>query len=334
MANLLRFWFALHPDIPRPIGGIKQAHRLAEALIECGLEATIIQQNADFHPGWFRSSVPTIGISDWTKLRHKLSPQRDLVVLPETYLPLFESYAPGLPKIIFNQNASYSFGAPGSPPPLKHADVLRLYHHPDLLHVLCVSQYDEKLLSQGFGLPNSRLTRLINPIESDLFLPQKAKKLQIAYMPRKNFDHAAAVLSLLKQQVWFSRWDLIPIHRRSQSDVAQILQESLIFLAFGHPEGFGLPIAEALACGTALVGYSGLGGRELFELAKASNVGFEVAFGDWFGFVDSCSFINHSYLSNSQDLISSLLNVSKYVRTKYSQDALLQSVRLALSKFN
>ena len=328
-----RFWFALHPDIPRPIGGIKQAHRLAEALIECGCEANIIQESADFHPGWFRSSVPTIGIDDWSRLRSQLSPLHDVVVLPETYLPLFESYAPGLPKIIFNQNASYSFGTPGSPPPLKSAEVLRLYHHPDLLHVLCVSKYDENLLLRGFGVSKSRLTRLVNPIESDLFLPNKPKKLQIAYMPRKNFDHVAPVISLLKQQDWFTRWNLIPIHRRTQSDVSEILQDSLIFLAFGHPEGFGLPLAESLACGTALVGYSGLGGRELFTLAKDSNVGFEVPFGDWLGFVNSCSYIDRAHLQNPHLLISSLVHVSKLVRKRYSNDALLQSVRLALSKF-
>ena len=333
MTHISRFWFALHPDIEKPIGGVKQVHRFAEALIECDFDVQIIQEDANFHPGWFSSSVPTISLSDWTRVRAQLSPSQDVVVLPETFLPHFESYAPGLPKIIFNQNSSYTFGLPNSPRSLKHSDVLRLYHHPELLHVCCISEYDEAFLARGLGLDISRLSRLINPIETKLFSPTRPKKFQIAYMPRKNSDHVAAVLSLIMAQSWFHRWSLAPIHRRSQSDVSLILQDSLIFLAFGHPEGFGLPLAEALACGCSLVGYSGIGGRELFELASEVGVGFEVPFGDWLGFVDSCARLDSCFQTQSGQMISSLLSVSKTVRHTYNKDAFLHSVRSALSKF-
>ena len=329
-----RFWFALHPDLPKPIGGVKQIHRFAEALIECGFEVALIQEDANFHPGWFSSSVPAISLDEWSHIRTKLSPSKDIVVLPETYLPLFATYAPGLPKIIFNQNASYTFGPPDIPPPLKHSDVISLYRHPELLHVCCVSQHDEEFLSRGLGIDNSSLTRLINPIEVDLFHPQGPKKFQIAYMPRKNVAHVASVLAVLRQQPWFSRWTLAPIHKLSQADVSSILQESLIFLAFGHPEGFGLPLAEALACGCSLVGYSGLGGRELFALANDMEVGFEVPFGDWLGFVNSCSSLDTSFREHPDRYLSSLLTVSKTIRTKYSQAAFLDSVREFLRKIN
>ena len=59
-----RYWLALHPDIRRPIGGVKQVHRLAEALNYFGRKATIIQEDASFHPGWFKSNVSTISHSD------------------------------------------------------------------------------------------------------------------------------------------------------------------------------------------------------------------------------------------------------------------------------
>ena len=42
-------------------------------------------------------------------------------------------------------------------------------------------------------------------------------------------------------------------------EVACALQDSLLFLSCGHPEGFGLPLAEAIACGCLVVGYHGLG---------------------------------------------------------------------------
>ena len=33
----------------------------------------------------------------------------------------------------------------------------------------------------------------------------------------------------------------------SQSEVFSVLADSSLFLSFGHPEGFGLPVAEAMS---------------------------------------------------------------------------------------
>ena len=57
MTSPHRYWLALHPDIRKPIGGAKQMHRLAEALMCCGRESIVIQERADFHPGWFESRL-------------------------------------------------------------------------------------------------------------------------------------------------------------------------------------------------------------------------------------------------------------------------------------
>ena len=54
------FWILACPDIPRPIGGIKQMHRLCEYLNACGHSSVLVQNDKDFHPNWFSSSVPTI----------------------------------------------------------------------------------------------------------------------------------------------------------------------------------------------------------------------------------------------------------------------------------
>ena len=247
-----RYWLALHPDVNRPIGGVKQMHRLAEALTRSGREATIIQDSADFHPGWFASQVQTIAFKKWVR-SSDLVPERDLVVLPETFVPMFDQYAPSLPKIIFNQNGAYSFGIQSSVSWPDPSSVLRTYHRPNLLQVLCVSKHDEQLLNKGFGLCSSLVSRLINPIEIDLFCFGHSKRRQIAYMPRKNGEDASVVAALLQAQPWWEGWQLKAIHQCSQEEVALILQESLVFLSFGHPEGFGLPIAEALACGCAVL---------------------------------------------------------------------------------
>ena len=176
MTTRRRYWLALHPDIRKPIGGAKQMHRFAEALMCCGRQATLIQEQAEFHPGWFQSQVKTISLADWRQLRD-LNPRTDVVVLPETFLPALPTYRPGLPKLIFNQNGAYSFGlGDGDGFPDTAEAVLNLYSHCDLAHVLCVSEHDQQLLERGFNLGPQRVSRLINAVETDVFRPGGSKK--------------------------------------------------------------------------------------------------------------------------------------------------------------
>jgi glycosyltransferase involved in cell wall biosynthesis len=331
-ASPCRYWLALHPDLERPIGGVKQMHRFAEALMACGREATVIQDQAGFHPGWFDSSVCTVAVAEWRQ-RTDLAPERDVVVLPETFLTVLDRYRPGLPKIIFNQNGAYTFGTDPSQLSQSPAEVLRLYRHPELLHVLCVSKHDEQLLAEGLALGPARVSRLVNAIEPELFRPGGPKRRQIAYMPRKNGRDAAIVAALLQAQPWWPGWQLVPIHKQPQAEVARILQESLVFLAFGHPEGFGLPLAEALACGCALVGYSGLGGRELFALGAEHGVALEVAYGDWLGFVQGVAALERSLQKQQPAVLQALLAASKALRARYGPTAMQASVAAALPRW-
>ena len=333
MMSPFRYWIALHPDIKKPIGGAKQIHRLAEAIALCGRDVHIIQDDHSFHPGWFNSSVNTISFHDWKQRYASFSPRRDIVILPETFLSHFTIYAPGLPKVIFNQNGSYTFGIPGNSTSSLHPEeVIKVYSHNEIIQVFCVSIHDESLLCDGLSLPRSRVSRLVNGIETNHFMPGPIKTRQIAYMPRKNFSHSQIVLSFLRRHPLLANWRFVPIAGCSQDQVVKILRESLIFLSFGHPEGFGLPVAEALACACAIVGYSGLGGKELFALSSESPLCREVAYGDWLGFVDGCLHISSLFESNKADFIHSLLNLSSHVRQSYSSDQMLTSVRDALAK--
>ena len=112
----MRFWLILHPDINRPIGGVKQMHRLSECIARSGRDSCLIQDTENFHPSWFSSSVSTISQSSWINLRNtgQLHPQIDVLVAPETYASVVFSYARDLPIVLFNQNGSYTFGLPGS----------------------------------------------------------------------------------------------------------------------------------------------------------------------------------------------------------------------------
>ena len=326
------YWLALHPDIQKPIGGAKQIHRLAEAITSNRRCATIIQSDPNFHPGWFKSDVNTIGLSDWKKLKN-LDPSNNIIILPETFLPGIINYKPELPKVIFNQNGSYSFGFRDGDGFSKNPEiVLSLYNSSKIIQTLCVSKFDHILLSQYFKLGANKVSRITNAIETEIFTPYGKKKKMLAYMPRKNSKDASIVISLLRRASWFQGWELCEIDRMSQFEVKESLQKCIGLLAFGHPEGFGLPLAEAAACGCALIGYSGLGGREIFALAKENNVGWEVDFGDWGGFIDGAYILNKLLNDNPTKFTENLKSFSKRVRSIYSQENMMLSVKTALDK--
>ena len=52
-----------------------------------------------------QSTVLTVSYSEF-RSSIQLGPDRDIIILPETYLPVLPRYAPGLPKLVFNQNGA------------------------------------------------------------------------------------------------------------------------------------------------------------------------------------------------------------------------------------
>ena len=74
-----RFWILAYPDLPKPVGGIKQMHRVGEAIQACGHEVVLVQDDAGFHPGWFQSALPTIDRKSWMQ-RTDLVPERDVLI--------------------------------------------------------------------------------------------------------------------------------------------------------------------------------------------------------------------------------------------------------------
>ena len=303
-------------------------HRVGEAIQASGHEVVLVQGDPAFHPGWFQSALPTTDFMSWIK-RTDLVQELDVIILAETFLPSLSSLKPGIPKILFNQNGAYTFGVAGQQFPVP-IDVLSLYQHPDLKQVWCVSEHDRLLLTLGLGLEMNRVKLLVNGLESEVG-PRGPKYWQVAYMPRKNSHDSKVVTALLKQKAWWANWSLKRIEKCSHAEVTATLQKSLLFLSFGHPEGFGLPVAEALACGCAVVGYTGIGGRELFDLADSFGLGIAVEPGDWLGFVEGVERINRALLSGKNDVALKMNAMASAVQQRYSQHAMQLSVVDAIS---
>ena len=328
--EIKRFWFLIQQDVAHPVGGVKQIYRFADILSQLGFYSCVVQKTSDFRPPWFKfdCAFKTISYNEFKSLQ--LDSTIDYIILPETFLPIFFNVQ-DVPIIIFNQNMHYVFGENMS---FKPKYVQSVYSSERLAHVLTVSHSDYSYITDSFPLEPSKVSLLVNAIETNLFKFKFSGSKVISYMPRKNSSHSRTVLHLLSQQSWFvdSGWQLVPIHNMSQDLVSSTLQSSSIFLAFGYPEGFGLPLAEALACGCVIVGYDGIGGREISAIGQSFDIFRTVSYRDFYSFLKQIRYAIELFQNCPPSLISNLSAASRVVRNHYSYQNMVSSVEEFLQR--
>ena len=66
---------------------------------------------------------------------------------------------------------------------------------------------------------------------------------RVSYIGREDLNQ---VLHIMKVNKIAEGFDLVPIQKKTENEVAQILRDSLIFLSFGKAEGFPCPVAAWL----------------------------------------------------------------------------------------
>lgn len=328
--------FLCLPDIDRAIGGVKQLYRHCEHLTDLGFNAAVVTQAENFRPNWFSSTAQTISLHQFFASGVS-SPSNTIIVLPETYIgvDLRSFYGFDLSsyyRVIFNQNAYYTFGSLNQSTP---SLLSQFYDSSQVLQVLSVSQDTEEFLLTHLGIDDNLHSRIINAVEP-IFSSSKIKKNVISWMPRKNPDHTQSVLLGLQRSASTlpSGWQLQPLHDLTHQQVAESLNSSSIFLSFGHPEGFGLPVAEAMASGNWVVGYTGGGGKELFGFGACS----EITFGDWSGFSTAIKNCLQFCTLNPRAFSRRVQQQSNAIKSLYSHQHEKESIMLAwnnvLSKFN
>jgi glycosyltransferase involved in cell wall biosynthesis len=246
--------YYLCPHLDRPSGGVRTIYRHVDALNAGGIRAMVVHAKDGFSCTWFRHNTQVTGARSVA-----LSPQ-DVLVVPEWYGPGLNALPAGPRIVIFNQNAYRTFDAldasagAGSP-----------YRGIAGLEAMIVVSADSTDYLR-FAFPELRITRVRNVIDPAVFYPPKhSAGRRIAYMPRKRADDARQVLRLLHARGSLRGWEVIAIDGRSEAETADLLRTSAIFLSFSDQEGFGMPPAEAMACGCYVVGFPGFGGREYFE---------------------------------------------------------------------
>jgi glycosyltransferase involved in cell wall biosynthesis len=140
------------------------------------------------------------------------------------------------------------------------------------LEFLAVSEPVARFVDMSLG----KQAPVLRPgIDTTLFCPPAERKdgetVRVAFMPRKNKVFMRQIRELaearLLRRAPSMALEWISIEDRDQADVARMLQTAHIFLCTGFPEGCPLPPLEALACGCAPVGFTGLGGWDYMRQA-------------------------------------------------------------------
>jgi glycosyltransferase involved in cell wall biosynthesis len=266
----MRTIYFLCPDQNSPVGGIRVIYRMVDTLNKHGIPASVLHTKSGFRCTWFENSTRV------ETYNNSLSSRARVIVLPEIYgygsetkvkvrtrnrlniRANVEVRVGGIPKVIMNQNAAYSFTNHA----INEYDYSTPYLSKEVIGTIVVSENDRKLLASIF--PELRIHRIHLGINTDIFYPDESKKEKvIAFMTRKNYDDILYMTQALKfRGALNNSWVYTEIANKNEYEVANILRRSSLFVTVGSKEGFGLPPAEAMACGCICVGYHGYGGSE------------------------------------------------------------------------
>lgn len=231
-------------------GGNKEIYRHVDILNKYNYQAFVLHPTRGFKVTWFDHQTKVVDLDTFNNL---FDPERDFIVLPEdlgTEILCF----PGK-KVIFNQNVYYGFQTFSFQKP-----DLYPYLHTDIRSVLVVSEHNEKYLN--FAYPKLNISRIycgVN-LETFAFQPLKKKKKVIACNPAKRPLDISLLYHLLQSRAEQGLNDLreyewVFIENKTEKEVAQIMQDALIFIFLSKEEGFPLMPLEAMACGCLVFAY-------------------------------------------------------------------------------
>lgn len=231
-------------------GGNKEIYRHVDILNRFNYQAFVLHTQTDFIITWFNHTTKIVDLDAFNKLFDK---ERDFLVLPEDLGSGILSF-PGK-KVIFNQNIYYGFRIFDWQKPEPYP-----YLHCDVRGVLVVSEHSKKYLS--FAYPELDIFRVYCGLDTNKFafkyLHQKKKK--IACNPAKRPLDISLLYHLLQSRAEqrinvLSDYEWVFIENKTETEVVQIMQESLIFLFLSKEEGFPLMPLEAMSCGCLVFAY-------------------------------------------------------------------------------
>jgi glycosyltransferase involved in cell wall biosynthesis len=304
--------FFFSPDDNNPVGGIKVLYRHVDILNQNGFQAAIVHKKKGFRCTWFENQTRV-------EYRQNLQPDPfDFAVIPEIHGPRLAEMVPLAKKVIFNQNAYLTFREYSFDP----QDLTTAYRDPGVVAALVVSEDSHRYLSYVF--PELKVFRVHLGVDVTKFCFREfaRKRRRVAFMVRKHVEDARQVINILKFRGALDGWEIAAIENLKESEVAQVLEESMVFLSFGYPEGFGLPALEAMLCGCLVAGYHGNGGREVLR----PEISWPVEAGDILGFARVAENLLRQVDASPSELSRKTVEAREFVSREYSMERERQDV--------
>jgi hypothetical protein len=232
-----------------PSGGVQVIYRHVALLKKLGWEAHAVHLGR-FRVDWFEHDVKPISLA---QARSAMRPG-DAVVVPE-YLPrLAETFA-CRQKLAFAQNWGYVAKAIGGG---DYADY-------GFTGVLCCGAYMQEWMARRTALP---VWLVGNGIDLEKFTPDPAIRRpgRLLFLRRKpSWVLGPEAVARLDPGLRRGLEVVASPNRLALAQMIQAYRQADIFLALGFPEGFALPPLEAMACGCAVVGFTGGGGSDFMH---------------------------------------------------------------------
>jgi glycosyltransferase involved in cell wall biosynthesis len=348
MENNKQRIFFVCDDENNPTGGIKQLYRQVDILNKNGFNAFVLHRWFGFKCTWFNNSTKIAyyfplfdaidelldqksnekGILSFLlkiksfyknnikknvlKIKNKSKiiaiEKEDIFVFPEVFGPNIGDLVKNNRKIIYNQGAYQTFF---------HYDLnLKSTATPYLNNKLIATIVNSENAKQyiNYAFPSMNVQRVRYGIDSKNFYFNETKKRKIAYMPRRLRVDLVQVVNILKFKGVLDNWELVEIHNMNESQVANALRECAFFLSFSINEGFGMPPAEAMACGCIVVGYAGKGGREFFK----EDFSYPIEDRDVISFAKTLENVIKEYEQNDKQFVEKGRKASEFILTEYS----------------
>jgi hypothetical protein len=241
-----RIVYMLEPS-PFPYGGYANIYRHVEILNAHGFTA-FVGLRAKPETDFYGMNAPLLTHGGYLEVQ-----PGDVFVIPECFPYLVKALV-GTPakRLMFCQNQYF---LPFTSDP--RAGIAEFGVH----GVIASSQAVSDFFRDVYGV--AELPLLPYAIDPARFTPDRNKKRQIAFMPRKLPQDASFIDSVFKRR--YAHYADVPwlrIDGLTQREAARLMGESSCFLSLSHKESFGLPSLEAMACGCLVAGFHGDGGRE------------------------------------------------------------------------
>lgn len=246
LAHIKKHWLAKH----KPVGGVKVMLQHCLLLQEMGFRAQPLRLGS-YEGNFFGYPIQSVPIS---QVSLKLG-EYDVVVCPEIN-PSAALQFQGGQKVMFVQNW------------------VHLYESNMFPKEQIFGTYIENGFSKVMSCSRFLLGKLNRESEKDLFLVRNFIDLscfkrddslrrpgRVLALPRKKPQDLDKIMRLLEDE----NFEFRLVDSLSQAELIKEYQAADVFLATGYPEGFGLPPLEAMACGAAVVGFTGGGAGEFMR---------------------------------------------------------------------